>query len=307
MNAVRLATASIALAGSCLSISFAQQPDDYCAAQPPPKGLVARCQSKSMMVPPSEAALRLALTDWVQSCVSKGRGALLVEEASESVSRMWDLMKDLPRTRTITIIPEYEPLTFTRAGKTCYGVEAVDFSIKGASGVVTEEGPSGVTPVPSGVTDEEIKEAAAAATQALQNSSTTDNSGLSKFRGVLDGLQKYGEEFDDVWYSVAPDVSGDSCLRFRGRCAPADEAVKNCTRHLAPELVNHYQQLKDSPERLTEALEIMNSTLFRNFQYFRQVQDSGSGLGVCEVFRNVIKPRVAEQAKKGRSALYWYY
>ena len=310
MTSLRTAAWSLALAGTALTAVHSQQADDYCASQPPPKGLVARCQSKDITVPASEAALRTAITDWVRTCVSKNRAPELVEAANDSVSNMWELIKDLPKTRTITILPEYEPLTFTRAGKTCYGVEAVEFSIKRPGGAVDLDGPIDVTPVPRtpvAVTDAEIREAAAAATKALLNSSTTDHSGLSKFRGVLDGLQKYGKDFDDVWYPVAPDISGDSCYRFRGTCAAADAAVKNCTRHLAAELVMHYRELKDKPERFTEALEIQNSSLFRNFQYFRQMAARDSVRDLCPALRDVLIPKVSEHAKRGGTSLYWYY
>jgi hypothetical protein len=186
----------------------------------------------------------------------------------------------------------------------------VEFSIEGASGVVDIHGPIAPTPVPApplSIGDEDIKEAAAAATKALLDSSTTANDGLSKFRGVLDGLQKYGKEFDDVWYAVAPDISGDSCYRFRGTCALADAAMKNCARHLAAELVTHYRERKDTPERFTEALEIMNSTLFRNFQYMRQMQDRGTAHDLCPALKDVLMPMVGRHAARGRTALYWYY
>jgi len=307
MTSLRIAAASIVLASVTLTGAHTQQSDDYCATTPPPKGLVARCQSLTLTVPASEDALRAALTDWMRTCVSKSRAAGLIDDADDNVVDMWDRMKDLPRSRSLTIIPDYEPLTFTRNGQTCYGVESVEFSIKGSRGEVIDE-PFDVTPVPSrdlitDPTDEEIKEAATAATAALLDSEVSDNSGLPKFRGVLDGMARYGKDFDDRWFNVGD----ESCYRASsGGCRPVDEAVKLCTRRLRVDIVTHYQQLKDRPERFTEAMEETNSRLFRAFQYFRQAQDGGSGRGHCNSVKSMMTV-VSELARKGQRALYYYY
>lgn len=313
MTSLRTAAVSILLASAAVAGVHSQQTDDYCATIPPPKGLVARCQSLTLSVPASEGALRAALTDWMRTCVSKSRAAALIDGDEYGIDVMWDLMKDLPRSRSITIVPDFEPLTFTRGGQTCYGVESVAFSIKGSQGDVDYDGPIDVTPVPQPTglvldpTDAEIKEAAKAATKALESSDTPRHSGLPRFRGVLEGMARYGTDFDDTWYNVAPAMGGqDACYTFVGRCVPPDEALKNCTRRLRVDIVSHYQAYKDRPERFREALEITNGTLFRAFQHFRQLQARDSGLDLCEGVK-ALMPRVADLAKKGPSALYSYY
>ena len=316
MTPLRVAAASLALAATTLTAVYSQQNDDFCATTPPPRGLVARCQGLTLTVPASEDALRKALTDWIGTCVSKGRAATIVEDADDSVTAMWALMKDLPRTRSITILPDYEPLSFTRAGQTCYGVESASFTIKGARGIVDLDGEIDATYIPppstglvTDPTDAQIKEAAAAAIKALENSSVRDNSGLPRFRGVLDGMTRYGSSFDDTWYNIAPTPpTGDACYNNFGRgCLPTDQALKNCTRRLRVELVTHYTELKDKPERFRDAMEGLNSQLFRSFQYFRQMHAAETAAPFCPVLHQVLMPKVAEIAGKGRTTLYAYY
>ncbi len=316
MTSLRLAAATAVIAGTALTGVHSQQTDDYCATTPPPRGLVARCQSLTLTVPASEAALRTALTGWMGTCVSKSRAAGLVDDADDSIGEMWSLMEDLPRSRSITILPDYEPLTFTRGGQQCYGVASASFVIKGAQGVVDLDGPIDATYVPppsSGLvtdpTDEEIKEAAKAATEALLDSSAADNSGLARFRGVLDGMARYGTGFDDTWYNIAPNApTGDACYNSAGRgCLPADQALRNCTRRLRVELATHHRDLKDKPEKFKDAMEGLNSQLFRSFQYFRQMHAAETAASFCPVLHEVLMPKVSEIAARGRTTLYSYY
>ncbi len=311
----KIAAASIALAAS--TFTAVPQSDDYCAPTPPPRGLVERCQSLGIVVPEvgwSEDMLRVRLTEWMATCVSKGRAASLVFDDDNNVSGVWEIIKDQPRSRTITIIPEYDANTFTRGGQRCYGVETVQFYVKGARGTVDIDGPIEYTPVPPGgivrnPTDDDIKEAAKAAIAALDDSSVADNSGLPRFRGVLDGMARYGETFDDTWYNIAPTSSnGAACYNNGGRgCLPAGEALKTCTRRLRVELVSHYQGLKDKPEEFRVAMEGLNSQLFRSFQFFLQMHAAPSAAGFCPVLHQVLMPKVSEIASKGRTALYGYY
>lgn len=295
--------------------------ESHCATQPPPEGLVARCQSKTIVVPDNELALRFVLTEWMRTCVSSDRAPGLVYGA-ESVDEVWDLVSDLPGyRRAITIYPEYEPLKFTRNGRTCYGVKSVEFRTTKRR-VEVEDGEPEVSPVrPSEtLTPEMIKEAARAATRALEDSSTTDNPGISQFRGVLDGLARYGADFDDRYYPVAPmnvgagDMSTYSCDKdysaSTGRfdCLPADAAVKACTRHLADDLVSAYHFDKLTGDRLTEMLEIKSNEIQRGFQYvFQQQEFDASGATLCPALREVIKPMMGEMARKGKTTLYGYY
>lgn len=316
MTPLRIATTALAVAATAFTAVSTQQADDFCAPTPPPRGLVARCQSLSMTIPPSEDALRVRLTEWMQTCVSKGRGAELVFDDENNVSGVWEILKDQqPRTRMITIIPEYEPLSFKRGGQTCYGVDTVKFYVKGARGTVDIDGPIEVTavPQPTGLvmdpTDAEIKDAAKAAIAVLEQSDTRDNSGLPRFRGVLDGMMRYGDTFDDTWYNIAPNPpNGEACYNNAGRgCLPPDEALKNCTRRLRVELVSHHQALKDNPQKFRDAMEGLNSQLFRSFQYFRQMHAAETAAPFCPVLHEVLMPKVAAIAAKGRTTLYAYY
>ncbi len=311
--------ASLLLAGLVTSAYAIQE--HRCATQPPPEGLVERCRSKMIVVPESEQALRFVLTEWIRTCVSSDRAPGLVYGA-ESVDDVWALVGDLPNhRRAVTIYPVYEPLTFTQNGRTCYGVKSVEFRTT-KRGTEVEEGEPTVTAVSASkaVTDEMVKEAARSATRALENSSTRDNPGLSQFRGVLDGLARYGQEFEDTYYPVAPmnvgagDMNTYSCDKDysarsgRFDCLPADDAVKACTRHLADDLVTAYHFDRLSGSRLTEALEIKSNEIQRGFQYVYQQQEfESSGAILCPAVRDVIKPKMGELARKGKTTLYGYY
>ncbi len=295
--------------------------DSHCATQPPPQGLVPRCQSRTIVVPESEAALRFLLTEWMRTCVSSDRAPGLVYQA-ESVDHVWELVADLPNhSRVVTIYPQYEALTFTQGGRTCYGVKSVEFSTT-KRGVEVEDGDPDVTPVRTSktVTSDMIKEAAQAALKALQNSSSRDNVGLSNFRGVLTGMAQYGSDFEDEYYPVAPmnvgagDLNTYSCDKDysvrtgRFDCLPADDALKACTRHLADDLVMAYHFDKLQGARFTEMLEIKSNEIFRGFQHMDQAQAHDmSGVTLCPATRDVIKPKMGEAAQRGRRTVYGYY
>lgn len=314
-----LVFASVLLVGLVTTASAIQ--NNHCATEPPPQGLVPRCQSRTIIVPESEGALRFLLTEWMRTCVTSDRAPGLVYGA-ESVDQVWELVADLPNyRRVVTIYPEYEPLTFTQNGRTCYGVKSVEFRTT-KRGVEVEDGDPDVTPVRASktVTSDMIKEAAQAATRALQNSSTRDNPGISQFRGVLDGLARYGADFEDTYYPVAPmnvgagDLNTYSCDKdYRastGRfdCLPADDALKACTRHLADDLVMAYHFDKLSGSKFTDMLEIKSNEIQRGFQYVYQAHSfDSSGANLCPALRDVIMPKMGEMAKKGKTTLYGYY
>jgi hypothetical protein len=316
-----LVVVSVFLSVSGLVAPASAIQENHCATQPPPAGLVERCRSRTIIVPESELALRFVLTEWMRTCVSSDRAPALVYGA-DSVETLWELTADLPAyRRAVTIYPEYEALTFTQEGRTCYGVKGVEFRTTKRRTEV-DDGEPAVTPVrPSQtVTSEMIKEAARAATRALQNSPSRDNVGLSQFRGVLDGLARYGADFEDTYYPVAPmnvgagDLNTYSCDKDytartgRFDCLPADDAVKACTRHLADDLVTAYQFDKLSGSRFTEMLEIKSNEIYRGFQHVDQAHAFElGGRTMCPALRDAIMPKMGEMAKKGKTTLYGYY
>src|SRR5690242_20450333 len=82
-------------------------------------------------------------------------------------------------------------------------VKRVEFGI--VRGTVDIDGPIDTQPGP---TDEMIKSAAIAAKRALATPSVRGSAELSRFLGVLDGLERYGKDFDDTYYPVAPQLGG---------------------------------------------------------------------------------------------------
>jgi hypothetical protein len=308
---VRRTAFAAAILASVLSVGAQPAKTGYCAPRPPPQGLVSRCQSRVFIIPANLTALRFALSGWMNTCVSADRGVALVYEA-ESVDEIWDLVKDLPtHSRTIKITPKYEPVKFTQNGKTCYGVKSVEFAIR--RGSVDSDGP---IEVQYGPTDEMIKSAAAAAKRALASPFVKGSPELSRFLGVLDGLERYGEDFDDTYYPVAPQVGGlDAYACYKEytvstgnySCLPPDEAKKACARHLADDLVTAHYYDKVSASRLAEILEIKANDINRGVMYLLSIQDAGTGLLTCPGLKNVIKPAIGALANGGQTTVYGYY
>lgn len=111
---LRLTPALTLLASVLLAGSARRAQDDYCASQPPPAGLVERCHSRLIVVPDDIAAFRLALTEWMDTCVAGGRAVGLVRRAM-SVEEVWKRMQDRPAgVRAVRITPKYEPLKSDR-------------------------------------------------------------------------------------------------------------------------------------------------------------------------------------------------
>ena len=296
---------------SALSVGAQTQKPQYCAAQPPPQGLVARCQSRVFIIPDNLMAFRFALSGWMNTCVSSDRGVALVHSA-KSVDEIWDLVKDLPQaSRAVKITPKYESLTFKQDGKTCYGVKSVEFGVR--RGSVDIDGPIDTV---SGPTDEMIKSAATAAKRALASPSVKGSAELSRFLGVLDGLERYGKDFDDTYFPVAPQLGGlDAYACFKEytvstggySCLKPDSAKSACERHLAVDLVTAVQYDKVSPARLAEILEIKANDIQRGVTYLLSIQAAETGLLMCPGLRDVIKPAIGELSKRGKTTLYGYY
>ena len=264
MTTIKYTVLLIAIVSTALDGSTPRTPaDSYCASQPPPAGLVERCRSRLMVVPNDISAFRLALTEWMDTCVANGRAAGLVRRAT-SVEEVWSRMQDRPAgVSAVRITPRYEPLKFEKEGKICYGVKSVEFALP--SGTVIDDGPTDVTSVSKSVTitDNMIKQSAAAARQALASSAMTPE--LSRFLGVLHGLEQYGSDFDDRYYPVAPLQDNGSwnpyaCFKDYNvqsgqyDCLPADQAMKACQRNLAVDIVTSHMFDKVTAKRFAEIL-----------------------------------------------------
>ncbi len=313
---------TIALSALLLTTIFAAQaqPRSYCAAKPPPEGLVDRCHVMNMVVPETRAAFNYSLFNWMRTCVIAERAVTLVSDADENIGYVWKLVQDLPaHRRSVSIYPEYEPLSFTQDGRTCYGVKSVRFRTSKRGASVDYSADPIVTAVPPAktVTSDMVKDAARVAIKAIEKSSRQTNQGLARFHGVLEGIAKHGHDFDATYYPVAPTlVTGNldvySCDRaFKGgqqQCLPRDEAIKACTRNLADDLVTayHFDGLKGQP--LTELLEIKSNEIYRGFQYVYLEQQLDSTIsGLCPSLIHGIKPRMGELAKRGMTTVYGYY
>lgn len=289
---------------------------DFCATEPPPKGLVERCHGKTFWFPSGtsdsfrRAYFEVSLIEWMQTCVISDRAPGLVFEARDSVDHVFELIQDLPDLKPVRIVPDYTPLTFSERGRTCYGVESVSFHVAGARGTVDADGPIDLV---SGPTSDMVKEAAVAAQQALRDPAIRGSAELSRFRRVLDQLEKYGKDFDDTWYNVQPYASGDpmnaaACYKdFRaGRgqvCRSADEALQACERHLGDELVQSYHYDKVSPQRFAEILQVKANDIQRSMDHLALIQAQDSpGAVPCPSIKDVFMPRIADLAR--RHSLY---
>ena len=281
-----------------------------CATEPPPQGLVERCRSLNFRFTDStpdiyrRSVLNVTLYEWMRGCVIADRAVGLVGAAEASIDRVFDLVKDLPFSRGfVKIIPEYTPLTYTEGGRTCYGVKSVSFRVAGASASVVEPSDDEIEMV-AGPTSDMVKEAAAAGLRALRDPSVQGSAALSRFLGVLEQMAKYGSDFDDTWYSVQPYQTGDpmnsvACYKGVSGCAPADEALKACERHLADELVQSYHYDKVSPTRYAEILDLKAADIQRGIDHLHVIQSMDSpGALPCPSIATVFMPRIADLARK---------
>ncbi len=308
---------TLALPAVLLLIPHRSQADDHCATEPPPQGLVERCRSLTFSFSDGtsdglrRAVLNVALLEWMSGCVVADRAPALIGEAEESVDKVFALVKDMAPQRGVRIIPDYTPLTFTQDGQTCYGVKSVSFHVAGAQGTVDADGDIEIIPGPS---SEMIKDAATAARKALQDPAVPGSGRLSRFLSVLVALESSGKDFDDTWYNVAPDPSGDpmntppACFTdFQvGKgyvCRPADEALHTCERHLAGELVDVYNDGKVPLDRFRTYLQGRAEDIQRGVDYVSQVHGvEGAEAAACSSVSTVFAPRMATAS--GRNSVY---
>lgn len=223
---------------------------EYCAPQPPPKGLVKRCHSLTLTtIPDNISVLRIWLMKWMEGCAIKTRAAQLVSD--ESVEEVWSLLEPYRGNMLIgspTIIPTYTPLKFTQKGRTCYGIASVKFHIRGTKGQVDISGP--ITLTDPARDDNTIKQVAADAFEALRNAPGPGSAARSRMLSVLHWMKTYGKDFDDTYYDVAPANLGDpfknpaACYtEFRASgyvCLPPGKVLASCASHLTPELVKEH-------------------------------------------------------------------
>ena len=312
MSKLKLAILLIVTSSASLAGNPNLQQDTSCPSKSPAD--VPACQSQLMKVPNDIWAFRLELTSWMKKCVP-AEGARDLVFGNQSVDDIFRRLRDRPEgVMDVKITAKYEPMKFQKDGRTCYGVRSVEFSLP--SGVVTEDGPTDVTPVSAhaSISDEMIKESAAAARRAISRSTMTP--ALSRLSGVLIGLEQNGSEFDDRYFPVAPLLhSGNwdppACFnRYstsnRYDCLPAAEAVKACTRNLAVELVTSHVFDKVSEKRFAEILDIKANEIQRSVDFLLSAQNTDSPAIYCPALRDVIKPLAGKLAQKGRT-VYSYY
>ncbi|PYQ06977.1 MAG: hypothetical protein DMF82_04880 [Acidobacteria bacterium] len=305
-----LALAALALAGAP-----ATEARNRCATEPPPQGVVERCHGLTFWFPSGaadrfrRAYFEVSLVEWMRTCVISDRAPGLLFDARESVDQVFELIQDLPELKPVRIVPDYTPLTFSEGGRTCYGVKSVSFHVAGARGAVDLDGDIDLV---AGPTSDMVKEAAAAAKQALRDPSVRGSAELSRLLSVLDQLEKYGKDFDDTWYNVQPYASGDpmnaaACYKeFRaGRqaCLSDDEALHACERHLGDELVQSYHYDKVSAPRYAEILQIKAADIQRSVDHLAAIQGQDSAGAVpCPSIKDVFMPRIGELSR--RHSLY---
>lgn len=313
---MRTATRS-ATALAAVAVLFASVPAsaaEYCATRPPPEGLVPRCQKLDIVAPRTKIDLEILLAKWMQTCAKRKRGESLVF-GNESVDYVWKLLegrRDSPYGG-VRILPRYTPNRYTSEGRTCYGIASVKFAVAGTESVVEFDEPD-VTIVEDldDYTPEQIEEAVTAAEDALRQNPGTDARERSKMQSVLEWMRRYGKDFDDRYYNVAPystfgDWNDPTCYKEytggRYQCLGLDDARKACEVHIGPRILSLYSD-GASPKQMSAHLLSMARDIERGLAHLRliQAQDS-AGAVPCPSVEQVFMPEIASMAEKA-SALY---
>jgi hypothetical protein len=309
----RLTAIAVSFAMSTTALSGTGLAQGHCATEPPPKGLVERCQGLTMLAPRSLSVFRIQLYEWMQTCVisERAKGLVFGNDSVESTWKLIDTLNALPLSspRTVRIVPTYQPLTFTQAGRTCYGVKNVTFDVRRQRAAAVEEGPIELTPGP---TVDMIKESAEAGIKALQDPSIKPSPEVSRMLGVLEMMARYGKDFNDTYYPVAPVqgyggslMNAPACFKDDARwtCLPANQALTQCEQHLATDIVNAHVHDKLSAKSFGQVLESRAFEIQRGVDYLSTINDD-TGAAFCPAVRDVIRPRVGELAKKGKTTVY---
>ena len=290
--------------------------EDHCATTPPPEGLVERCRKLEVVVPADLNAFRYVLKEWMRTCVIPDRAVDLVYD-NPSVEKAWKLIEGSRDTafNSYRIIPRYTPLTFTRDGRTCYGVKSVEFVVQGSVSTVTIPSPSPTPPTQrTDFSCDEIKAAAAEGEAALKEFPGPDAYERSHMESVLYWMKKYCTDFDDTYFTVAPDpgLSGTlnppACYKdFIGgaqKCLPSDNALEACTAHLTPLVVRTHLS-GASREAFAELLLATANRINRGLQHLHRIQAQDSqGAVPCQSVSDAIMPAVAAHAKNSLSLYY---
>jgi hypothetical protein len=309
----RLTAIAVTFAISALGSIGTARAQGHCATEPPPKGLVERCQGLTILAPRSLSVFRIQLYEWMQTCVISDRAKTLVfgNDSVESTWQLIDTLNALPLSspQTVRIVPTYQPLTFTQGGRTCYGVKSVTFDVRRQRAAAVEEGPVEVIPGP---TADMIKESAEAGIKALRDPSIKPSPEVSRMLGVLEKMAQYGKDFDDTYYPVAPVqgyggslMNAPACFKddVRWTCLPAKDALSQCEQHLATDIVNAHVHDKLSSTSYGQVLESRAFEIQRGVDYLSTINDD-TGAAFCPAVRDVIRPRVGGLAKKGKTTVY---
>ena len=314
---MRVTAARFVVGISCVLFLVTSAHSEYCATEPPPKGLVERCHNLSLVVPERREGLELALVDWMGSCATKSRKFELVLN-NPSLDEVWSLIASYRNTPqgTVRIIPQYtNHLVYKNDGRTCYGIGKVKFTVWGASGTVDIDGPIEII---KGPPDDLIKKAAAAAESVLKNSSGSGSLERSKMLNVLHLMTTFGKEFDDTFYSVAPErISNDfmsgmppACFNeysittqgARYECLQCDETLTRCAWPITPLIVEAYLN-KMSPAKFEELLLSLANRISRAKQFLMEIQSDSTREMVCQC----LQPLADDVARRAAKSTTLYY
>lgn len=286
----------------------------HCSMQPPPEGLVPRCQKLDILVPSSRLEFELLLLHWMESCAVRSRGAQLVI-GNDSVDSAWALIEDKRYTpySSVRILPRYTPNQYQSEGRTCYGVGAVRFAVAGTESEVEFGEPEVVPGTTLGAfTDEQIRAAATAGERALYSHPGPDANERSRMQNILARMKSYGSDFNDLYYRLAPDddilgnLNPPACFKEADpggplRCSASDKARENCQRFLGPQLVQlHLSGASD--EELASRLLVLANDIGRAKRYLVGIQAADSpGAVPCRTISDTFMPEIGSLANDPRT------
>ncbi len=306
---MRIAIA-VASLSALVTVSTATPVFGYCSTKPPPEGLVPRCHQLTLvLVPESKVALKFALHQWMETCVSRGRAAESMDD--ESVDEVWALIEGRSMTQGgVTLLPEYSANSWQEGDKTCYGVASVRFDVKGAQGEV-EVGEPTLTPNPP-PTGDEVVEVAKKADAGLVGAGVA-GADISRMRSVLHGMKTYGADFDDTYYTIAPIASGDlmrpgpACYREPNlNCLKPSQALASCEAHLARELVREMRN-GASDVALGRMLEGRADQIDRGLRHMFLIQGQDSpGAVPCPNLPDAIWPAISRKTQEPKALYHWW-
>lgn len=286
--------------------------DGYCATRPPPEGLVERCRAYTTLVPHSEADLAIRLAKWMQTCALRQRGDSLVFD-NPSVDDVWTRIENRRGSMTpVRIVPKYTPNRFSQNGRTCYGIAAVEFTVPGTHGEVSDDESAvdvqTITRLDQ-YPEEALNEAIAGAERALL-AQPDPSYEKQRMLSVLRRMKSYGPAFDDTFYDLAPyttfgDWNDPTCYKElranRYQCRPLDDARRECAVPLGVRVIDLYFS-GPSDRQMAEHLLSYARRITRGLEHLRLIQaQDAEGAVPCPSVKDVFIPEVYRRARQDRS------